>query len=180
MKKLTSLALMFITTISAFAQGSFARVTTNYQNNVLIINSASLNKDYTITIDRNYVYQSNGTNATVINSLGSGYHQIEITQLKRGVFGKQRREIIYTGSLNMKQGYETSINIGLLGNVNISERQINVIGNNNGTCDNNSNGRGNGKHTRENNKYGDKHDDCDHRKGNKKKSKKGNRDDDDC
>jgi hypothetical protein len=134
-----------------------------------VVSSASQNQ-FSVSVDNNQ-YQSSGNNNTInIGPLYSGNHNIVIYEWKKNFWGKQVQKTVYNSSLNLKQGFETSVFLNSNGQVNISERQL--YNSNNNTKDgygNNGNGVGYG-YGRDKNKHKKKHkhyddDDRNYRKG---------------
>lgn len=161
----------------------------NYSQYGSLVVTSAMQKQIAVYVD-NQQYQNNGNNGngdnngntgnngpgnTVsIRQLSAGNHNIAIYQWKTNFWGKQVREEIYNSSINFKPGYETTIFINGLGQVNISEKQ--VYNNDQQTYGNNGNGVGNGYGRMKNkhkNKHHDKeHDDDDDRRYDRKKDKK--------
>ncbi len=135
----------------------------NNQNSALVVNSSSQNR-FVVTIDNNNEYQSsdnngNGNGNTVnVGALQAGNHTVTIYEVKRGIFGNQKQQQIYSSVLYFKQSTETSININYNGQVSVTERALYNNGNggygNGSSCGpgNNGNGRGYG-YGRKKNKY---------------------------
>jgi Domain of unknown function (DUF4476) len=125
----------------------------NNQNSALVVNSASQNR-FVVTIDNSSEYQSNDNNGNGNNvnvgALQAGNHTVTIYEIKRGIFGNQKQQQIYSSVLYFKPSTETSININYNGQVNINERPLFSNGNggfgNGASCEpgNNGNGRGHG------------------------------------
>jgi hypothetical protein len=132
----------------------------NYnQNSSLIVSSAS-QRQVSVYVD-SYQYQSNGNNGEInVGQLSSGNHNIIIYEMKKNFWGKTVQQEVYNSNLYLKPGVETSLFINTLGQVSISERQLNNNGNyNNGNGPgNNGNGVGYG-YGRKKNKH--KKQDCD-------------------
>lgn len=151
MKKIfTFLSVMAIIT-SGFAQwqqkpqqypnqNGGPRQNSNYnQNSSLIVSSAS-QRQVSVYVD-GYQYQSNGNNGAVnVGQLSSGNHNIIIYEMKKNIWGKTVQQEVYNANLYLKPGVETTLFINNLGQVSISERQVN---NNNNGGYNNNNGPGN-------------------------------------
>ena len=180
MKKIFTLIVLAASITTGFAQwqqypqpGSGPQERQNYptrnsninQYSSLIVSSA-MQQQISVFID-NQQYQNNGNNGngdnngnngygnTVnIRQLNAGYHSIAVYQWKRNFWGKQVREVIYNTSLNLKPGFETTIFINGVGQVNINEQQ--VYNNNQGGYGNNGNGVGHG-YGRKKNKHKNKH-----------------------
>jgi hypothetical protein len=124
----------------------------NNQNGALIVNSASQNR-FVVNIDNNNDYQSNDNNgngnAVNVGALQAGNHTVTIYEVKRGIFGNQKQQQIYSSVLYFKAGTETSININYNGQVSINEKPFfnnGGYGSNGSSCGpgNNGNGRGYG------------------------------------
>jgi hypothetical protein len=119
----------------------------NNQNAALVVNSATQNR-FVVSIDNNqYESNNNNGNGNTVNvgALQSGNHTVTIYEVRRGVFGTQRSQQIYSSVLYFKPSTETSININYNGQVSINERQL--YNNDNGSScgpGNNGNGRGYG------------------------------------
>jgi hypothetical protein len=170
MKKIFTSIIFTASIFAVFAQGQRypqnggPRQNNNYnQNSSLIINSAS-QRQIAVSVD-NYQYQSNGNNGDVnVGQLSAGNHTIVISEWKKNFWGKSVQQVVYNSSLYLKPGFETTIYINVLGQVNISERQLYNNGNNdngnynNGDYGNNGKGVGHG-YGRKKNKH--KKDHCD-------------------
>lgn len=115
----------------------------NNQNSALLVKAYSQNR-FSVSIDNNYEYQSNNNNnrnEINVGMLTAGNHTVTIYEIKRGLFGNQRRQQIYSSILYFKPGIETNINIDYNGQVNINE--IPMYNNNGGgSCNNGNNGNG--------------------------------------
>ena len=173
MKKiLTSIVLVALVSLS-FAQGqqypqqggnqqypNYPQQNNNYNNQYssLIVNSSS-QRQFSVSVD-NYQYQSNGNGNDInVGQLNAGNHNIIIYEWKRNFWGKTVQQVVYNSSLYLKPGFETTIFINILGQVNVSERQLYY--NNNGNYDNggygnNGNGVGYG-YGRKKNKHKKQH-----------------------
>jgi hypothetical protein len=82
---------------------------------------------------------------------------VVITEWKRNFWGKSVQHVVYNSTLYLKPGFETTIYINALGQVNVSERQLSNNGNynnNNGDYGNNGKGVGHG-YGRKKNKHKD-------------------------
>jgi hypothetical protein len=136
---ITFLVVLLMNTL-LFAQGPNNRNDYN-QYGSLIIN-AMTNKQFTVTIDNNNTYQSNNNNynnSVNVGTLTSGYHSIEVYEWKTNIWGKQKKEIIYTGTINLKQNVATTISINAIGQASVNEIQLyNNTNNGNGKDGNNS------------------------------------------
>jgi hypothetical protein len=152
MKKIAMLMVLVISSISIFAQyrtpqvGTYNNGNSNYGSTELTV-SSNTNKQFTVSIDGRYNYTSNSSNgygnSVNINNLYAGMHTITIYENRSTIFGKNRLVSIYNSSINLKQGYSTSIAIDMLGRVNIYEQQI--YNNNNRNNGNYNNGNAYGK-----------------------------------
>ena len=181
MKKIFTTIIFTAGIISVFAQGqrypqnggpqqypNYPQQNNNYnQNSSLIINSASQHQ-ITVSVD-NYQYQSNGNNGDVnVGQLSSGNHTVIIYEWKKNFWGKSVQQVVYNSSLYLKPGFETTIYINFLNEVNISERQLYNNSNNdnygNGDYGNNGNGVGYG-YGRKKNKHHKQH--CDNDRNNR-------------
>ncbi len=170
MKKILT-TLLLVTGISgAFAQwqqggpnqqnNNFPGQNGNY-NSALTVNTAT-QRQFSVTVD-NYQYQSNGNGQDVnVNQLQAGNHQVTIYEWRRNFWGKTVQHVIYNSNIYFKPGFETLIYINVIGQVNISERQLyNYNGNNNqGGYGNNGNGVGNGYGRMKNKHKHKKHRQC--------------------
>jgi hypothetical protein len=121
----------------------------NYnQYSSLIVSSVS-QRQFLVYVD-NQQYQGNGNNgngSTInIGQLQAGNHTVAVYENRRNFWGKTVQDKIYNSSLYLKPGFETTVFINALGQVNISERQL-YNNSNNGGYDNGgygNNGNGNG------------------------------------
>jgi Domain of unknown function (DUF4476) len=99
----------------------------NNQNSVLIVNSSSQNR-FVVSIDNNNEYQSNDNNGygnTVnVGALQAGNHTVTIYEVKKGFFGNQKQQQIYSSVLYFKPSTETSININYNGQVSVTEKPL--------------------------------------------------------
>jgi hypothetical protein len=175
MKKIFTSIILTAGVFAVFAQGQRnpqnggPRQNNNYnQNSSLIINSAS-QRQISVSVD-NYQYQSNGNNGDVnVGQLSAGNHTVVITEWKKNFWGKTVQQVVYNSTLNLRSGFETTIYINALGQVNVSERQLynNNGDNNNGNYNNRdygNNGKGVGHgYGRKKNKH--KKDNCDNDRG---------------
>ena len=160
----------------------------NYGQYGSLVVTSAMQKQFSVFVD-NQQYQNNGNNGngnnngntgnngygnTVnIRQLSAGTHTIAIHQWKTNFWGKQVRQDIYNSSLFVKAGFETTIFINELGQVNISEQQVN--NNDQGGYGNNGNGVGYGygrKKNKHKNKHHGKDDDDGNRSYDRKKDKK--------
>ena len=172
MKKIFTSIMLTAIVFAVFAQGqrypqnggprqnnNYPQGTVYNQNSSLIINSAS-QRQIAVSVD-NYQYQSNGNNGDInVGQLSAGNHTVVITEWKKNFWGKTVQRVVYNSSLYLKPGFETTIYINALGQVNVSERQLYNNGNynnNNGDYGNNGKGVGNG-YGRKKNKH--KKDNC--------------------
>jgi hypothetical protein len=118
----------------------------NNQNSALLVKAYSQNR-FVVSVDNNYEYQSNNNNngnQVNVGSLMAGNHTVNIYELKRGLFGNQRKQLIYNSVLYFKPGFETTINIDYNGQININEMPL-YNNNGGGSCNNGNNGNnGNG------------------------------------
>ncbi len=129
-------------------QQQYPRQNGNYsQYSSLIVSSVS-QRQFLVYVD-NYQYQANGNNGNnntiTADRLQAGNHTVVIYENRRNFWGKTVQSEVYNATLYLKPGFETSIFINALGQVNVSERQ--VYNNNNGGYDNGgygNNGNGNG------------------------------------
>jgi hypothetical protein len=129
-------------------QQQYPRQNGNYsQYSSLVVSSVS-QRQFLVYVD-NYQYQANGNNGnnnTInVDQLQAGNHTVIIYENRRNFWGKTVQSEVYNSTLYLKPGFETSIFINALGQVNVSERQ--VYNNNNGGYDNGgygNNGNGNG------------------------------------
>ncbi len=173
MKKILTSIISAAVIMLGFAQGqpypqqrgnqqypNYPQQNNNYNNQYssLIINSAT-QRQFSVSVD-NYQYQSNGNGNDInVGQLNAGNHNIIIYEWKRNFWGKTVQQVVYNSTLYLKPGFETSIYINLLGQVNISERQLYNNGNyNQDGYGNNGNGVGYG-YGRKKNKH-KKHQDC--------------------
>jgi hypothetical protein len=169
-------------------QNGGPRQNSNYnQNSSLIVSSAS-QRQVSVYVD-SYQYQSNGNNGEInVGQLSSGNHNIIIYEMKKNFWGKTVQQEVYNSNLYLKPGVETTLFINNLGQVSISERQLN--NNNNGNYDNgngpgnNGNGVGYGygrkknKHKNKKEKCDDDHDNRGNNGNGRGRGNKGGRDDD--
>jgi hypothetical protein len=156
MKNFFTLAVVLITVQAANAQ---MMNDNNYYNNQtaagsLVIRSASIVKDYVVTVNnrQNYLVTDNSNNVYV-SGIGVGQHYIEVYRLIRNIWGQEKRQNVYSGNVQVRRGVETTINIDAFERVNISERQLYYdngnnygngnYGNDNGCGNNRDRGRGN-------------------------------------
>jgi hypothetical protein len=129
-------------------QQQYPRQNGNYgQYSSLVVSSVS-QRQFLVYID-NYQYQANGNNGNnntvTADQLQAGNHNVVIYENRRNFWGKTVQTEVYNAALYLKPGFETSIFINALGQINVSERQ--VYNNNNGGYDNGgygNNGNGNG------------------------------------
>ena len=206
MKKIFTLLVLAASITTGFAQWqpssqqrggpqqrtNYPQKNNNYGQYGSLVVTSAMQKQISVFVD-NQQYQNNGNNGngdnngntgnngygnTVnIRQLSAGNHNIAIYQFKTNLLGKQVRQEIYNSSLNFKPGFETTISINGLGQVNVSEQQVNNDG---GGYGNNGNGVGNGygrkKNKNKNKNYDKDHDDDDDRRYDQKKDKKDKKD----
>jgi hypothetical protein len=155
MKMISTLAFTLLVTVVATAQSfnnsyfDFKKADNSNQSS-LVIASSSSSKNYVVNINNRYSYNlSNNSSNITLNNLGTGVQYIEVIQLKKNIFGNEKRESIYTGNIQLKKGFETTLNINVFNQVNVTERQVyfdnNTNDNNNGNGCNNNGKRGKGK-----------------------------------
>ncbi len=139
---ITSIAVLLCCNF-LFSQSQYNKNNYNHSSS-LIINAITTNQ-FTVVIDNNQTHQSNNynyNNSVSIATLQSGYHSIEVYEWKTNFWGKQKKEIIYTGSVILKQGMATTIIINALGQASINEVPIynneNNVNNGNGKYGNKS------------------------------------------
>jgi hypothetical protein len=174
MKSTITFLIVLLMNTLLFGQGPNNRYDYN-QNSSLVINTMT-NKQFTVTIDNSSTYQSNNNNYinnVNVGTLTSGYHSIEVYEWKTNFWGKQKKEIIYTGTINLKQSVETTISINVLGQASIKEVQLYDDTNNGNGKDGNNSYRRNKHH----------HKNCDNNDNNdkdhfKKRKYKKDKDDD--
>jgi hypothetical protein len=152
MKKLLTLVILAAAITTGFAQWQPNQTQRggpqqngNYsQYSSLVVNSV-LQRQFLVYVD-NYQYQANGNNGNNntfnVDRLQAGNHNVIIYESRRNFWGKTVQSEVYNAALYLKHGFETSIFINALGQVNVSERQ--VYNNNNGGYGNNGNGVGYG------------------------------------
>jgi hypothetical protein len=147
MKKMISFSIALLATLAGFTQwqgNNQGNGQGNYgQNSSLIISSFS-QKQFSVTIDNYSQYQSNTgyNNSVTINTLNAGNHTLQVYEMKRGIFGQQRQELIYNSSVYLRPGFETTVSINAFGQATVSERQIYNGGTYAGGRGNNGNGNG--------------------------------------
>ena len=202
MKKIITLLTLAASITTGFAQwrqspqqrggpqqsSNYPSQNTNYSQYGSLVVTSAMQKQFSVYVD-NQQYQNNGNNGngdnngntgnngygnTVnIRQLNAGNHNIAIYQWKTNLWGKQVREEIYNSSLYFKPGFETTIFINGLGQVNISEQQVN--NNDQGGYGNNGNGVGYGygrkKNKHKNKHHGKEEDEDDDKKYDRKKNK---------
>lgn len=159
MKKLMNVALLLILVMGASAQNQYSYYndddhnSNRYNNNrgSLVLNTSSITREYVVNINNRLSYLLNGNNnLTTLNNLGSGNHYVEVYRIKNNVFGQQRRDLLYSGNIQLKSGFETTVTIDMFDRVNVNDRQVyfNNGNGNNGGWQNGGNGcghhRGNG------------------------------------
>jgi hypothetical protein len=183
MKKIMMMAALALTASVGFAQWQSnedqnwnRNNNNNNQQASLIITTQSQRQVY-VTVDNNAVYQNNGNNgygnSFNVGSLYAGNHSIVVYELRKNIFGKERQEIIYSSSVYLKAGYETTILVNGYGQATTSERVL-YNNNNNGQYSNNGNGRGYGYGRKKN-----KHKQCGNDKDDDRRRGQGNRNDND-
>jgi len=96
----------------------------NKPGNALVIDTRG-QRDFTVIVDNNTQYQSSG-GAVTINSLRNGYHKILVYENRKGLLGlgKHKQTTIYSSSVRLKPGVETSLFVNHNGEAQVSERQI--------------------------------------------------------
>lgn len=150
MKKIIGLLLFAISATGAFAQWQGndrqRQQGNNNQTASLVITTQSQRQVF-VSIDNNQVYQNNGSYGAGINigSVNPGNHTIVVYEMRNNIFGKQRQEIIYSATLYLKPGFETSLIINGYGQATVTERALyGSYSNGQGGYGNNGNGFGNG------------------------------------
>jgi hypothetical protein len=143
MKKLLTLVVLATAITTGFAQWQPNQTQRggpqqngNYSQYSSLVVSAVSQRQFLVYVD-NYQYQANGNNGnnnTVIaDRLQAGNHSVVIYENRRNFWGKTVQTEVYNSTLYLKPGYETSIFINALGQINVSERQL--YNNNNGGYD---------------------------------------------
>ncbi len=129
MKTITSIIAIMFTAFTGFAQWRVQNTgyPTKHQSSSLIVNSYST-KDFVVVIDNANTYNSNDDynykNAAMISSLSGGNHTIEIYQFKENFWGRQKKDVIYSGTIFLKSGFETTISLNRSEQPTITERQV--------------------------------------------------------
>jgi hypothetical protein len=158
MKKILTAIILAAGITTGFAQWQpnqnggpqYSRQNGNYSQYSSLVVSAVSQRQFLVYVD-NYQYQANGNNGNnntvTADRLQAGNHNVVIYENRRNFWGKTVQTEVYNSTLYLKPGYETSIFINALGQVNVSERQ--VYNNSNGGYDqggygNNGNGVGYG------------------------------------
>jgi Domain of unknown function (DUF4476) len=120
----------------------------NNQNSALVVKSSSQNR-FVVTIDNRDEYQTNGNNGydNIVNigALQAGNHTVTIYEIKKGFFGNQKQQQIYSSVLYFKPSTETSINVNYNGQVSINEKPLynsGGYGGNGSSCGAGNNGNG--------------------------------------
>ena len=183
MKKILGLLLLAVSATGAFAQrqsndwqrqqgNEWQRQQGNNNQNASLVITTQSQRQVFVSIDNSQVNQSNGGygsgNVINIGSINSGNHTIVVYEMRNNIFGRQRQEIIYSSTLYLKPGYETSLIINGYGQATVSERAIyGNYNNGQGGYGNNGNGVGYG-YGRKKNKHNkcDRDRDDDNRRGN--------------
>ena len=160
MKKLLSLLFLMGIFVTGFSQWQGGPRRQNdqqnsydsRQSNALVINTDA-QKDFTVVIDNGAQYMSNGNTVTV-NSLYNGSHTITIYERRNNLWGKQKQREIYSSTIYLKPGIETSVYINGYNQVKITERQLYNYnnGNDGDDCDDRK-FKKNKKHHGHNNRY---------------------------
>jgi hypothetical protein len=129
MKTIISIIAIMFTAFTGFAQWRVQNTgyQNNYQSSSLVVNSYST-KDFVVVIDNSNSYNSNDDhnykNAAIIGSLSGGNHTIEIYQFRENFWGRQKKDVIYSGTIFLKSGYETTISLNRSGEPTITERRV--------------------------------------------------------
>lgn len=119
MKKTFTFLIILLTSISSFAF-----------SNRLTISSSNTNDNIRVVIDgRNYSVNNRNADDMVIDDLRAGYHSIKVYKA-----GKSRgwgngsnnsnMKLLYSGNINVRNGYHTDITINRFGKAFVDERQI--------------------------------------------------------
>jgi uncharacterized protein YxeA len=137
MKKLLTTIILAASITIGFAQwqqipqqrgsgpnNNYPQRSNNYnRSSSLIINTVS-QRQLTVYVD-NYQYQSNSNNNSInVDQLFAGNHNIIIYEAKRNFWGKTVQQELFNSSLYLRSEFETNIYVNILGQVNISERQL--------------------------------------------------------
>jgi hypothetical protein len=152
LKKLfaTVLALMIVGTMVAQRWGGSSNG--GHQNNggwnrgngnSLVFNSSTSLRQYVLIFQNGTTYSLANNQSVIINNIPNGNYNVQIIRIKPQAFGQPRNEILYNGVISLKGGFETSININLLDDVNITDRQVIFANTGNGGGCNNGNRGGN-------------------------------------
>jgi hypothetical protein len=143
MKTMISFVVLLTITITTHAQRfnvPYNSSSSNYYDNTILLNnargtslnlqSASITKDYIVTINNQYSYAlRSNNNTTAVNNLQYGSYNITVHRVKTNIFGKQRNEVLYNGVVTLTRNYETTLYINAFDEVAI---QNNVVYNNGG------------------------------------------------
>jgi len=99
--------------------------------NALVIDTRG-QRDFTVIVDNNMKYESSG-GAVTINSLRNGNHRILVYEKRKGLlgFGKQKERAIYSSTIRLKAGVETSLFVKHDGEAEMSEKSMFGYYNNN-------------------------------------------------
>jgi hypothetical protein len=183
MKKTTSLLLLLFTASVGFAQwqqrdyseigqpegnaGNYDRRNTGATGAVIV--KATRNNPFTVIIDNNQTYQSNGTdygygNDVRIDKIYSGSHKLEVVEWRKNLFGNTKKYILYSGNIYVKEGVEVTVQLNGYGQPMITERQIN-----NGNYNDRDNRWNKRKKSKKNNGCDDEEDDRRYRDNGRRK-----------
>jgi hypothetical protein len=115
-------------------------------SNRLTISSSNDNANIRVQVDGRYVQQNRNSNddEIAIDDLRAGYHTIRVygAGKKRNGWGNNNNrnnnmELLYSGNINVRNGYHTDIVINRFGKAFVDEQRIDVY--NNGNYNNNNN-----------------------------------------
>jgi Domain of unknown function (DUF4476) len=125
MKKNATLSLGILLSIASFA---------NFAPNRLTV-SAEGDAGIKVTVDGSRFNQQLDDNSVVFENLNPGYHAVKVYQVvakRGGWFGRNKTDdyrLMYTGSVNIKPLFETSIVLNRFGKAYIDEQPIRGRGN---------------------------------------------------
>jgi hypothetical protein len=99
-----------------------------YRNSALVI-KAFTEKRFTVIVDNmpyelNADYRGRHDNVINVGALGAGKHSVSILEACSSMWGRQKQREVYCGSIFLKPGMETAVNINNYSQVNISERPM--------------------------------------------------------
>lgn len=121
MKRFFTLVTILASSVSVFAF-----------SNRLSVSTAAESERLSIVIDgRNYALKNRAANDIIIDDLRAGYHTIKVYQAgkSRGWNGNNRNgnssmKLLYSGNVNIRNGYHTDILINRFGRAFVDERSI--------------------------------------------------------